>query len=157
MKAIDCIRNDSPLPIEINLTCFEFTWNCPSVQQPDFGKVVIDYRPDKAIAETKSLKFYLQQYRDKNAFNEELALRILQDFVYHVRPAWVRVRLEQNSRGGIFNNSQIEWSNDQPFDYTPKRTFQGGWPMLKAHTHQATGVPDESRTSRRGKRTAGKS
>src|ERR1041385_8942300 len=100
---MDCIRNDSKVELNIALRAFEFTWNCPSVQQPDFGTVRIQYTPIEKIVETKSLKFYLQKYRYKNAFNEELATRILMDFVYYAQPKRITVTLSQNSRGGIEN------------------------------------------------------
>ena len=132
---IECIKNDSKLPLEITLDAFEFTWNCPAIQQPDYGKVLIRYQPDKKIAETKSLKFYLQRYRYKNAFNEELAHRIAIDFAYYVRPKWLDVTLIQNSRGGIANTCQASYqavAHDGLLkDYVPKTNFRGGWPMVK--------------------------
>jgi len=98
------------------------------VQQPDYGTIEIYYRPKNKIVETKSLKFYLQQYRYLNAYNEELVVRITQDFIYYVEPEQVKVILRQNIRGGISNTAECNWYEDQPFDYTPKAGFQGGWP-----------------------------
>jgi 7-cyano-7-deazaguanine reductase len=130
-QEIVCIVNNSKLPLNITLNAIEFSWNCPSVQQPDFGKVIISYIPDKRIVETKSLKFYLQRYRYLNAYNEELAHRICLDFVYYVNPIQATVRLEQNNRGGIFNTAEVfynaEVHSGVVTDYTPKRGFQGGW------------------------------
>ena len=106
---LQCIRNDAHVSLKIRLRAFEFT---------------------KRIVETKSLKFYLQKYRYLNAFNEELSVRILNDFVYYVRPLDVRVTMRQNSRGGIETTCEASWRDGDPFSYTPKRTFQGGWAML---------------------------
>ena len=132
--AIECIRNDSKLKLEIVLNCLEFTWNCPVVQQPDYGTIEIVYTPDRRIAETKSLKFYLQTYRYRNAFNEELCQRIALDFIYYVQPVDLTVTLKQNQRGGIQNISSIEYIAERDSslvkNYTPKKDFRGGWPML---------------------------
>jgi 7-cyano-7-deazaguanine reductase len=130
LSLLQCIRNDARVSLKIRLRAFEFTWNCPTVQQPDFGVVEIEYTPGKRIVETKSLKFYLQKYRYLNAFNEELSVRILNDFVYYVQPLDVRVTMRQNSRGGIETTCEASWKDGDPFNYTPKRTFQGGWAML---------------------------
>jgi 7-cyano-7-deazaguanine reductase len=135
---LDCIRNDSPIELDVELEAFEFTWNCPSVQQPDFGVVKIRYRPKDKIVETKALKFYLQSFRNKNAFNEELCVRICMDLAYVMRPEMIDVRIEQNSRGGIKNSSHIRWDSlnqahaDALEKYKPRKDFRGGWPMVKA-------------------------
>src|SRR5277367_1306073 len=110
-QEIQCIQNDSKLRIEIHLNCLEFTWNCPNISQPDYGTIYIIYTPDKKVIETKSLKFYLQRYRYKNAFNEELCHRILSDLLYYVQPIKIEVKLLQNSRGGITNTSIARWDS----------------------------------------------
>ena len=135
---IDAIRNDSKVRLEITLDTYEFTWNCPSTNAPDFGKVIITYTPDKRIAETKALKYYLMKYRYLNAFNEELTNRILLDFIYFINPKKVKVVLAQNPRGGTANTCTGEWDSSNEDDvesyarlnYTPKKDFRGGWPML---------------------------
>ena|ERR1039458_783325 len=134
-KKLVTIKNDSSIDIDINLRCFEFTWNCPATQQPDWGVVYINYRPFKKIAETKSLKAYLIQYRYKNAFNEELAVRICQDLAFYLDPEYITVKLVQNPRGGIENTTTAYWRADEGSikagKYKPKTTFQGGWAMDK--------------------------
>ena len=136
-KKLVTIKNDSRVDLFIELDCHEFSWNCPATQQVDFGRVFITYTPFKKIAETKSLKAYLVQYRYKNAFNEELAVRILQDLVYYLEPMKMTVRLIQTSRGGIQNTSIASWDYEREQDkeaaeeYKPKATFQGGWAMEK--------------------------
>jgi 7-cyano-7-deazaguanine reductase len=137
---LDCISKSSKLPLYIELNCTEVTWNCPlnpNHTQPDFGRVFISYTPNKKIAETKSLKFYLQSYRYKDAFNEELATRICQDLAYFLEPSYLVVELHQNSRGGIANTSKVTYdSGDQSCieamrTYIPKTNFRGGWPKVK--------------------------
>lgn len=79
----------------------EFTAICPKTGQPDFGSVEIEYEPAERCIESRALKYYLWSYRDEGAFCETLAARIADDVVYAVRPAWVRVDVHQNVRGGI--------------------------------------------------------
>ena len=137
---IECIKNDSPLPLFIELEAFEFTWNCPlnpNQTQPDFGKVFISYSPAKRLAETKSLKFYFQEYRYHDSYNEELATRICLDLTYFLQPHTLTIRLEQNARGGIQNTCTVTYNSTDPkhaaiiAKYVPKKDFRGGWAMLK--------------------------
>ncbi len=46
----------------------EFTSLCPKTGQPDFATITISYTPDKVCVELKSLKFYLQSYRERRHF-----------------------------------------------------------------------------------------
>ncbi|KKL22574.1 hypothetical protein LCGC14_2434060 [marine sediment metagenome] len=45
---------------------------------PDFGRIIIDYVPDKKLVELKSLKFYLLQYRNVGIFYEHVVNQILE-------------------------------------------------------------------------------
>ena len=85
----------------ITLLGTEFTSICPKTGQPDFGSVVIEYVPRSKCLESRALKYYLWSYRDEGAFCETLAGRIADDVVYAIKPAWVKVRVNQNVRGGI--------------------------------------------------------
>ena len=85
----------------VRLRALEFTSICPRTGQPDFGRVLIDYRPRELCLESKALKFYLWSYRDVGEFCETLASRIADDVMFAIEPHWVRVEVEQNVRGGI--------------------------------------------------------
>ncbi len=85
----------------VTLEATEFTSICPRTGQPDFGRVTIEYTPTERCIESKALKYYLWSYRDEGAFCESLAARIAEDVRYAVAPAWVRVTVYQNVRGGI--------------------------------------------------------
>jgi len=130
MNKIDYIKNDSHRTMEIILTCHEFTWNCPATQQPDFGTFIITYIPKERIIETKSFKLYLQQYRYRNSFAEELATRVLNDIVYYIIPEQITVEMIQNSRGGIQGTVKVKWHSEDGFDYVPKDNFRGGWKLV---------------------------
>ena len=79
----------------------EFTSICPRTGQPDFGSVVIEYVPRARCLESRALKYYLASYREEGAFCEALAARIADDVVYAIKPRLVKVRVNQNVRGGI--------------------------------------------------------
>jgi len=87
--------------IVVRLDCSEFSALCPVTGQPDYGQLVVEYVPDKHLAETKSLKLYLWQYRDKAGFNEALVDAIATDLARQIRPFWLRVIGTFNPRGGI--------------------------------------------------------
>lgn len=89
---------------EIRLDFPEFTAVCPKTNLPDFGTIVIRYRPARRCLEMKSLKMYLGAYRNLGMFNENVVNRILRDVVRAARPAWCEVRGDFTSRGGITNH-----------------------------------------------------
>ena len=65
----------------IEIICPEFTSVCPKTGQPDFGTLTFRYVPDKTCVELKSLKFYLQAFRNEGIFYENVTNRILDDLV----------------------------------------------------------------------------
>ena len=79
----------------------EFTSLCPKTQQPDFGTIEIEYVPDALCIELKSLKFYLQGYRDVGVFYEDVVNRILDDLVGASRPRRMTVTGRFTPRGGM--------------------------------------------------------
>ena len=85
----------------ITIRCPEFTSVCPKTGQPDFGTIIIQYVPDRRCVELKSLKFYLQRYRQEGVFYEHLTNRILEDLVAVLAPRRMTVRAEFTPRGGI--------------------------------------------------------
>ena len=71
---------------EIEIHCPEFTSVCPKTGQPDFGEVVIRYVARQQCVELKSLKLYLQRFRNEGIFYEHVTNRILDDLVAIVQP-----------------------------------------------------------------------
>ena len=75
---------ENPYPqrdFEIETICPEFTSMCPKTGQPDFGTLTITYVADQKCFELKSLKLYLQQFRNHGAFYENVTNLILDDLV----------------------------------------------------------------------------
>ena len=79
----------------------EFTSLCPKTGQPDFGTLEIEYVPERLCVELKSLKLYLQGYRQRGVFYEDVVNRILDDLVAACRPRRMTVTGRFNPRGGM--------------------------------------------------------
>jgi 7-cyano-7-deazaguanine reductase len=100
--ALETFDNEYPdREYTIEIDCPEFTSVCPRTGQPDFGRLRISYVPDRRCVELKSLKFYLQQYRNEGIFYEHAANRILDDLVAAVRPRRMTLTAAFTPRGGI--------------------------------------------------------
>lgn len=85
----------------IRITVPEFTSMCPKTGQPDFATITIVYEPDALCVELKSLKLYMQAYRGMGIFFENVANKILSDFVAACSPRRAVVVTDFNPRGGI--------------------------------------------------------
>jgi 7-cyano-7-deazaguanine reductase len=85
----------------IEIVCPEFTSVCPKTGQPDFGTLTITYVPADRCVELKSLKLYLQQFRNEGIYYEHVANRILDDLVAVIRPRTMTLAAAFRARGGI--------------------------------------------------------
>jgi 7-cyano-7-deazaguanine reductase len=74
---------------------------------PDFYSLTIRYRPDGYVVESKSLKKYLQSYRNTEISAEELATEIHRDIGTAISPESLYVKLEQARRGGIKETVEV--------------------------------------------------
>ncbi len=86
---------------QVEFTCPEFTCICPRSGFPDFATVRIRYTPDKWCVELKSLKLYLNGFRDKKVFHEDVTNWILDDLVRLLDPHEIEVIGDFNVRGNI--------------------------------------------------------
>lgn len=104
---------DNPRPgrdYTITIQCPEFTCVCPKTSQPDFGCITIEYIPAMLCIELKSLKFYMQSYRNDGIFYERLTNDILDDLCGMCAPKWMRVTSSFTPRGGITTDVTAEYS-----------------------------------------------
>jgi len=97
----------------ITIRCPEFTSVCPRTGQPDFGQIVIEYCPDKVCIELKSLKLYMQSYRNKGIFYEALTNAILDDLADACKPRWMKVTSRFTPRGGITTEVVAEYKAEK--------------------------------------------
>jgi 7-cyano-7-deazaguanine reductase len=101
---------------EVLFECPEFTSLCPVTGQADFAKITIRYIPGNQCIESKSLKFYLASFRSTPSFGEDVANRILSDFVAVVKPRFVEVLAEFSPRGGISLNVRVDHTQPEVDD-----------------------------------------
>lgn len=104
IKSIKLETWDNPEPerdYEINISFPEFTCLCPRSGYPDFATIRIVYMPDKKILELKSLKLYLNSYRDKYISHEEVTNRIYSDLLKKLKPRFLEVIGDFNPRGNV--------------------------------------------------------
>lgn len=94
---------------EIEIVCPEFTSVCPKTGQPDFGVLTFTYVPNEKCVELKSLKLYLQQFRNEGIFYENVSNSILDDFVEVVEPRRVTLYACFSARGGITSNITVSY------------------------------------------------
>jgi 7-cyano-7-deazaguanine reductase len=114
-KTLETFENSFPdREYTIEITCPEFTSVCPKTGQPDFGVLTFRYVPDRLCVELKSLKLYLQQFRNEGIFYENVTNRILNDFVAVVQPRHVTLESDWGARGGI--TTIVTVSYDQESD-----------------------------------------
>ncbi|HTU92798.1 MAG TPA: preQ(1) synthase [Gemmataceae bacterium] len=97
----------------IEIVCPEFTSLCPKTGQPDFGAITFTYTPGPLCVELKSLKLYLQRYRNQGAFYETVVNRLLDDFVKACQPVRCCVVGAFTPRGGITTTVTCRYPADQ--------------------------------------------
>lgn len=85
----------------IEIVCPEFTSLCPKTGHPDFGTITFRYTPGPGCVELKSLKLYLQRYRNEGAFYEKVVNQLLDHFVAACQPRRCEVIGAFTPRGGI--------------------------------------------------------
>ncbi len=86
---------------EIDFTCPEWTALCPKSGFPDFGTIHIIYEPRTKCVELKSLKLYINSYRNRRLFHEAAVNQILTDLVKELEPWKIEVWGDFNVRGNI--------------------------------------------------------
>tara|TARA_Y100001970_G_scaffold294309_1_gene450303 strand:- start:28930 stop:29343 length:414 start_codon:yes stop_codon:yes gene_type:complete len=92
---------------EISIELTEFTCKCPFSGYPDFGIINISYQPNKSVIELKSIKLYINRYRDEYISHEEVANRILDDIVSACSPHWMHLNFDFNPRGNVKMNINL--------------------------------------------------
>jgi 7-cyano-7-deazaguanine reductase len=97
-------RVANPHPDALYLARFtapEFTSICPITAQPDFATLMIDYVPQDWIVESKSLKLFLQSYRNHGAFHEDCTVHVAKRICAGIAPRWLRIGGYWAPRGGM--------------------------------------------------------
>lgn len=112
-ETLEVFENPAPARnFTIEHHCPEFTSVCPKTGQPDYGKIVFTYVPDKVCVELKSLKMYLQRFRNEGIFYEAVTNRIMDDFIAVVQPRTATVESRWTPRGGLNSNIIIHYPDN---------------------------------------------
>ncbi len=86
---------------EVAFTCPEFTCVCPRSGFPDFATIHIKYVPDQYCVELKSLKLYINGFRNEKVFHEDVTNTIIQDLIDLLDPHEIEVVGDFTVRGNI--------------------------------------------------------
>ncbi|MEJ2194277.1 MAG: preQ(1) synthase [Ignavibacteriaceae bacterium] len=117
MKILEVFDNQYPeRDYNVVHTAPEFTSLCPKTGQPDFATIVIEYIPDKLCIELKSLKLYLNSFRNEGIFFESVTNKILDDLVKVCKPRYMLVTAEFNVRGGISSLIEAEYESEDSWN-----------------------------------------
>jgi 7-cyano-7-deazaguanine reductase len=81
--------------------CLRFTSLCPVTGQPDWADLFINYIPERALVESKSLKEYLGSFRNHGDFHEDVCRIICDDLAKLLAPRYLEVIGQFDSRGSI--------------------------------------------------------
>jgi 7-cyano-7-deazaguanine reductase len=131
---LETFTNPSPeRDYHVHIEIPEFSCLCPKTGQPDFATLLLDYIPDQACIELKSLKLYIWSYRNEGAFHEAVTNRILNDLVAATQPRFMRLTAKFYVRGGIFTTVVAEhrhaaWQPHPVVDllqFTPQSSTRG--------------------------------
>ena len=95
----------------IEIAAPEFTSVCPKTGQPDYGTITINYIPNKLCLELKSLKMYLQCYRNEGIFYEHVTNTILDDLAAVTQPRFMKVAAAFSARGGMTETVTAEFAS----------------------------------------------
>ena len=99
---IICFENPNKKRIyEISIQLPEFTCKCPFSGYPDFAMLNITYQPNLTVYELKSLKLYINNFRDIKISHEEVVNRIMDDLVNAGSPHWIHLNAAFNPRGNV--------------------------------------------------------
>src|SRR4030081_34374 len=99
-STLEAVPNGTPeRDYEIDFTIPEFTCLAPDSGFPDFATIRIRYIPDQRLVELKSLKLYINRFRDQEVFHEAAVNRILDDLVELLDPRLIEVIGDFNVRG----------------------------------------------------------
>lgn len=99
---------------DIQITLPEFTCKCPFSGYPDFATIHLTYVPNERVVELKSIKLYINSYRDRYISHEESVNQILDDFVAACDPIDATVKGDFSPRGNVHTVIEVRHKKDVP-------------------------------------------
>jgi 7-cyano-7-deazaguanine reductase len=117
IKLLEAFENKYPQrDYTVIHTAPEFTSVCPKTGQPDFAVITIEYVPDLLCVELKSLKIYLNSYRNDGIYFESVTNQILDDLVEVTKPRYMLITADFNVRGGISSEVKAEYFKSEEYE-----------------------------------------
>ncbi len=109
----------------INIELPEFTALCPITGNPDFATINVSYIPDSLCVELKSIKLFINSYRNDGVFHEAVTNEIFNILSDLLLPKFLRVTGDFNRRGNVktvitVNKAFKEYSDVIIPEYLPK-------------------------------------
>ncbi len=95
---------ENPYPdrdYNVEISFPEFTCLCPRSGYPDFATIRLNYVPAAHVVELKSLKLYLNSYRDRAISHEAVTNKIFDDLKEALKPRKMEVMGDFNVRGNV--------------------------------------------------------
>jgi len=126
-SALETFGNPGEQDYLINIELPEFTSLCPITGNPDFAAIVVSYVPDKLCVELKSIKLFIQSFRDDGVFHEAVTNSIFSTLAGLLAPKYLRVIGDFNRRGNVKTVVTVQktFSDLEDIDipeYIPKET-----------------------------------
>ena len=91
----------------------ELTAMCPITRIPDFYTMKLKYEPDERLVELKSLKLFLNSFRNKEILHEEITNEIINRLISAINPRWAHIEMKVNVRGGIETTINRYWDREK--------------------------------------------
>ncbi|MCP4724857.1 MAG: NADPH-dependent 7-cyano-7-deazaguanine reductase QueF [bacterium] len=98
---IETFENPAAQDYLINIELPEFTALCPLTGNPDFAAIVVSYVPDKLCVELKSIKLFINSFRNDGVFHEAVTNQIFEILTEKLEPKFLRVIGDFNRRGNV--------------------------------------------------------
>jgi len=107
-ELLECFENPNPQrDYVIEHVAEEFTSVCPKTGHPDFAVITVRFVPEARCVELKSLKLYLQSFRNEGIFYEAVTNRIAEDLAQVMEPRWLVLISDWRGRGGIRSRIRV--------------------------------------------------
>ena len=101
---------------DVSIELPEFTCKCPFSGYPDFATFRLLYQPNQKVLELKSLKIYINKYRDIAISHEEVANQVVDDFVEACDPIWMLLEADFNPRGNVHTIIKVSHGSRKNLD-----------------------------------------
>ncbi len=107
---IFCFENPNTKRVyEVAIELPEFTCKCPFSGYPDFALLKLIYQPGLKVLELKSIKLYINRYRDQTISHEEVVNKILDDLASACHPIWMQLEADFNPRGNVHTVIKVSY------------------------------------------------